>query len=73
MLELLHRCQTLAQPVTLIKRLRLDAAIYERTPPYSGKGARLHHARLYDHHNGNDSDDLACSLAINLVSTGKKT
>lgn len=37
-LELLHRCQTLRQPVTLITRLRLDAALYEPAPPYSGKG-----------------------------------
>lgn len=37
-LELLHRCQTLRQPVTFITRLRLDAALYEPVPPYSGKG-----------------------------------
>jgi hypothetical protein len=46
-LEFLHRCQTLTQPVTVITRLRLDAALYTPTPPYSGvgrprkKGARL--------------------------------
>lgn len=46
-LEFLHRCQTLTQPVTVITRLRLDAAWYTPTPAYSGvgrprkKGARL--------------------------------
>ncbi len=37
-LELLHRCQSLAQPVTFITRLRLDAALYAPAPAYSGKG-----------------------------------
>jgi hypothetical protein len=37
-LEFLHACQTLAQPVTVITRLRLDAALYEPAPPYSGRG-----------------------------------
>ncbi len=32
-LDLLHFCQSLAQPVTLITRLRLDAALYEPVPP----------------------------------------
>jgi hypothetical protein len=32
-LELLHFCQSLAQPVTFITRLRLDAALYEPAPP----------------------------------------
>ena len=31
-LDLLHFCQTLAQPVTFISRLRLDAALYEPAP-----------------------------------------
>ena len=31
-LDLLHACQSLAQPVTLITRLRLDAALYEPAP-----------------------------------------
>ena len=31
-LELLHFCQSLAQPVTFITRLRLDAALYEPPP-----------------------------------------
>ena len=31
-LDLLHRCQSLAQPVTLIARLRLDAALYAPAP-----------------------------------------
>jgi hypothetical protein len=32
-LDLLHFCQSLAQPVTLIIRLRLDAALYKVAPP----------------------------------------
>jgi hypothetical protein len=46
-LELLAACQALSQPVTLVTRLRLDAALYEPAPPYAGlgrprkKGARL--------------------------------
>ena len=48
-LDLLHCCQSLAQPVTLIARLRLDAALYEpapaRQPSQNGrpplKGRRL--------------------------------
>jgi hypothetical protein len=37
-LDLLHACQSLTEPVTLVTRLRLDAALYEPAPPYSGKG-----------------------------------
>jgi hypothetical protein len=37
-LAFLHACQTLPNPVTVIPRLRLDAALYEPAPPYSGKG-----------------------------------
>ena len=37
-LNFLHDCQTLPNPVTVITRLRLDAALYEPAPPYSGKG-----------------------------------
>ncbi|MHB8630227.1 MAG: IS701 family transposase [Aggregatilineales bacterium] len=37
-LDFLHACQSLRQPVTVITRLRLDAALYESAPPYSGKG-----------------------------------
>jgi hypothetical protein len=37
-LELLDACQRLANPVTLVTRLRLDAALYEPAPPYSGQG-----------------------------------
>ena len=45
-LDLLHCCQSLAQPVTLIARLRLDAALYEPAPPRQNgrpplKGRRL--------------------------------
>lgn len=35
-LEFLHACQTVT--VTVITRLRLDAALYEPAPPYPGKG-----------------------------------
>jgi hypothetical protein len=37
-LDFLHRCQTLRQSVTVITRLRLDAALYDPAPPYSGIG-----------------------------------
>lgn len=37
-LDLLHACQRLPHPVTIITRLRLDAALYEPAPPYSGVG-----------------------------------
>ena len=32
-LDLLYLCQSLTEPVTLISRLRLDAGLYEPTPP----------------------------------------
>jgi hypothetical protein len=37
-LDFLDHCQTLRQPVTVITRLRLDAALYEPAPAYSGQG-----------------------------------
>lgn len=37
-LDLLHACRQLERPVTLVTRLRLDAALYEPAPPYSGRG-----------------------------------
>jgi hypothetical protein len=37
-LELLHAVQSLANPVAMITRLRLDAALYEPAPPYAGVG-----------------------------------
>jgi hypothetical protein len=46
-IDLLHACQSLPHPVTMVTRLRLDAALYEPAPAYSGvgrprkKGARL--------------------------------
>ena len=46
-LDLLAACQRLSNPVTFVTRLRMDAALYEPAPPYSGmgrprkKGARL--------------------------------
>jgi hypothetical protein len=39
-LNLLHACQTLSNPVTMITRLRLDAALYEPAPPPTGKKGR---------------------------------
>jgi len=46
-LDFLHACQSLAKPVTVITRLRLDAALYEPAPDYSGKGRpRLKGKRL---------------------------
>lgn len=37
-LELLHACANLSNPVTMVTRLRLDAALYEPAPAYSGRG-----------------------------------
>lgn len=37
-LDFLHACAALKHPVTVITRLRLDAALYEPAPPYAGKG-----------------------------------
>jgi len=37
-LELLAACQGLSEPVTVVTRLRLDAALYQPAPPYSGLG-----------------------------------
>jgi hypothetical protein len=37
-LDFLHDCQTLLKPVTVITRLRLDAALYTPAPPYPGQG-----------------------------------
>lgn len=46
-LDFLHHCQTLRQPVTVITRLRVDAALYEPAPAYSGRGRpRLKGQRL---------------------------
>jgi hypothetical protein len=46
-LDLLHACQSLPNPVTMVTRLRLDAALYEPAPVYSGVGRpRLKGARL---------------------------
>ena len=39
-LDLLHACQKLANPVTLLTRLRLDAALYAPAPMPSGKRGR---------------------------------
>jgi len=52
-LDLLAACQTLAEPVTMVTRLRMDAALYEPAPPYAGigrpprKGARLPTPQAY--------------------------
>jgi hypothetical protein len=37
-LDFLHDCQTLPKPVTVMTRLRLDAALYTPAPPYPGQG-----------------------------------
>ncbi len=37
-LDFLHACTALQQPVTVITRLRLDAALYDPPPPYLGRG-----------------------------------
>ncbi len=37
-LDFLHACASLRQPVTVITRLRLDAALYDPPPPYKGRG-----------------------------------
>ena len=37
-LEFLHACASLREPVTVITRLRVDAALYEPAPPYCGRG-----------------------------------
>jgi hypothetical protein len=37
-LDFLAACARLKQPVKVITRLRLDAALYEPPPPYAGKG-----------------------------------
>ena len=37
-LDFLHACAALKRPVTVITRLRLDAALYDPPPPYSGRG-----------------------------------
>jgi len=37
-LDLLHKCQAMKDPVTMVTRLRLDAALYEPALPYSGRG-----------------------------------
>ena len=39
-LAFLHKCQTMVNPVTIITRLRLDAALYEPAPPPTGKAGR---------------------------------
>jgi hypothetical protein len=39
-LEFLHACQAMVNPVTIITRLRLDAALYQPAPPRSGKAGR---------------------------------
>lgn len=39
-LVFLHACQTMVNPVTVITRLRLDAALYEPAPPPTGKAGR---------------------------------
>jgi hypothetical protein len=37
-MDFLHACASLKRPVTVITRLRLDAALYDPPPPYTGRG-----------------------------------
>jgi hypothetical protein len=46
-LDLLHACQSLANPVTFITRLRLDAARYEPAPPTRASVGRAKKALAY--------------------------
>lgn len=52
-LDLLAACRVLANPVTVVTRLRVDAALYAPAPPYAGmgrprkKGARLPTPQAY--------------------------
>jgi len=52
-LDLLAACRALSEPVTVVTRLRMDAALYEPAPPYPGmgrprkKGARLPTPQAY--------------------------
>lgn len=39
-LQFLHDCQTMCNPVTILTRLRLDAALYKPAPPRTGKKGR---------------------------------
>ena len=67
-LELLAACQALSEPVTVITRLRLDAALYEPAPPYAGmgrprkKGQRLPTPQQYLDCAGNRLDDRRCEV-----------
>ncbi len=40
-LELLSRCAQRRHPITMLTRLRLDAALYDPAPPYQGRGDRV--------------------------------
>ena len=47
-LDLLHCCQSIREPVTLIARLRLDAALYAPAPPRQpGQNGRPPLSRMY--------------------------
>ena len=66
-LDLLHACQSLPNPVTMITRLRRDAALYEPAPPYQGKGRPcLKGKRLPTlQQRLNDPDTLWTSVSLN--------
>src|SRR5579859_3713922 len=57
-LDFLHACASLARPVTVITRLRLDAALYEPPPPYAGRGRPRKKGRRLPtlHHHLTDPD-----------------
>jgi hypothetical protein len=59
-LDLLAACQGLTNPVTFITRLRMDAALYEPAPPYSGRGRpRKKGKRLPTPQHYLDAEDMA--------------
>jgi hypothetical protein len=71
-LDFLHACASLAQPVTVITRLRLDAALYTPAPPYAGKGRpRKKGKRLPTPHSIIDNPDtLWTRLTLPTTSPG---
>jgi hypothetical protein len=57
-LDFLHACASLVRPVTVITRLRLDAALYQPAPPDWGKGRpRKQDRRLSTPQQGIDHPD----------------
>jgi hypothetical protein len=72
-LDFLQACQALPNPVTLITRLRMDAALYEPAPPYAGfgaptqeRGASAHPPAIPARPRHRLDDDLGITLANRL-------